>query len=73
MSKWRKIENSPEITREQFLFMAEFIAKSGDFVWDEFTEKEKWAFVEAFVEPIPLALQSIGFKIIKSDDFAMNH
>lgn len=58
-----KFGNYP-LTPEQYLAIAEYVAKNDDFVWDEFTDKEKWGFAEAFISPIPQALESVGLKMV---------
>lgn len=54
---------SRNLTESELLTIAEYIARAGDFVWDEFDEKEMWSFAETFVLPIPDALKQAGLNI----------
>ena len=59
------------LSRDQILTIAEYVAMSDDFVWDEFTEQERISFAESFVLPIPDAIKSLGFKISRSNTDAV--
>lgn len=56
------------LSPEHILAIAECIAKYDDFVWDDFTDKEKWSFVESFIVPIPVALEQVGLTVTRKNE-----